>query len=99
MCPYKQATQREGHASTSLGTWEGLYEEGTVMQFGGGAGCWQGPARSLRVSVCVRVCGGRVAWRGRASKVFGCLDTLMCGPTEELTHKHAPPPPSPLRSR
>lgn len=52
VCPYQRASQKEGHGSTSLGSWDGLEtkEDGSVvLKFKGGQGCWQGPQRSLTV--------------------------------------------------
>jgi protein kinase C substrate 80K-H len=54
VCPYKAAKQKEGSSSfgTDLGQWQGFEEGGfSVMKFGGGSTCWQGPARSMTVSV------------------------------------------------
>ena len=53
VCPYGKASQKEGHSSTSLGTWSGLEENGTRMAFKNGQGCWQGPARSISVGGCL----------------------------------------------
>lgn len=49
VCPFAKASQKEGHSSTSLGTWSGLEDNGTRMAFKNGAGCWQGPSRSITV--------------------------------------------------
>ena len=54
VCPFGKASQKEGHSSTSLGSWEGLDGEaegrGTLrMAFTNGQGCWQGPPRSMTV--------------------------------------------------
>jgi len=52
VCPYAKASQKEGHSTTSLGSWDGVTqaEDGHWrMQFKGGQGCWQGPQRSLTV--------------------------------------------------
>jgi protein kinase C substrate 80K-H len=54
VCPYKTAKQKEGSSSfgTDLGHWQGFEEGGfSVMKFVGGSTCWQGPARSMTVSV------------------------------------------------
>lgn len=54
VCPYKTAKQKGGSSSfgTDLGHWQGFEEGGfSVMKFGGGSTCWQGPARSMTVSV------------------------------------------------
>ena len=50
VCPYRSATQKEGHSSTSLGTWTGLEEGETALVFQNGQNCWQGPNRSMTVS-------------------------------------------------
>ena len=50
VCPFKDAFQKEGAGKTSLGTWAGFAEDGTVMKFTGGQAFWQGPARSMTVS-------------------------------------------------
>lgn len=34
---------------TSLGSWAGFEDNYSVMKFTGGQGCWQGPARSMKV--------------------------------------------------
>ena len=48
MCPYDKASQ----GSTSLGRWDGFGGGGhTEMRFSNGQVCWNGPARSLVVSV------------------------------------------------
>ncbi|GAB2233413.1 hypothetical protein Droror1_Dr00002635 [Drosera rotundifolia] len=49
VCPYKQATQTEGHSSTRLGRWEKFEESYRVMLFANGDRCWNGPDRSLKV--------------------------------------------------
>ncbi len=55
VCPWDRAEQAEGGSPTSLGRWEALEEGGAPrMRFGGGAHCWQGPARSLALEL---VCG------------------------------------------
>jgi len=58
MCPYKDAKQKEGHSSVSLGKWAGVkWEDGVegqagktfTFEFSGGQKCWNGPERSLIV--------------------------------------------------
>jgi protein kinase C substrate 80K-H len=52
MCPYGDASQKEGGSSTKLGGWEGwkVREDGVkLLNFVNGQTCWQGPARSLTV--------------------------------------------------
>jgi len=50
LCPFKNARQ----AGTSLGNWEAWQGENSKMKYSGGASCWQGPDRSLLVTL---VCG------------------------------------------
>lgn len=51
VCPFASSKQKEGHQSTSLGSWSGFEDRdgAKVMKFTGGQTCWQGPARSLTV--------------------------------------------------
>uniref|UniRef100_A0A0E0FK18 Glucosidase 2 subunit beta n=1 Tax=Oryza nivara TaxID=4536 RepID=A0A0E0FK18_ORYNI len=49
VCPFKKASQVEGHSTTSLGRWEKFEESYRVMQFSNGDRCWNGPDRSLKV--------------------------------------------------
>ncbi|TVU04161.1 hypothetical protein EJB05_50254 [Eragrostis curvula] len=49
VCPYKKASQAEGHSSTNLGRWDKFEESYRVMQFSNGDRCWNGPDRSLKV--------------------------------------------------
>lgn len=51
VCPFDKASQKEGHSSTSLGSWSGLEENFTKMCFTNGQACWQGPARSMTVTL------------------------------------------------
>jgi len=51
VCPYKQATQEEGHMTTRLGNWEGFKDNYSVLMFSHGDRCWNGPDRSLRVKL------------------------------------------------
>ena len=55
MCPFGSATQQPG--GTSLGTWDGFVDgtDHSSWAFKGGAHCWNGPQRSLRVDA---TCGG-----------------------------------------
>jgi protein kinase C substrate 80K-H len=49
-CFYKNANQKsKSGSSTSLGNFESV--DGTVMKFGGGQHCWNGPARTFTVSM------------------------------------------------
>ena len=58
VCPFDKASQKEGAASTNLGSWQGLEEGDTRMAFRNGAHCWQGPARSMTVRAPARWGGG-----------------------------------------
>jgi protein kinase C substrate 80K-H len=49
VCPFKKASQVEGHSTTSLGRWDKFEESYRVMQFSNGDRCWNGPDRSLKV--------------------------------------------------
>jgi protein kinase C substrate 80K-H len=53
LCPFGAAKQMEGGKSTGLGTWEGFADVGgeAVMRFVNGDACWQGPRRSMEVSL------------------------------------------------
>uniref|UniRef100_A0A0D9UZM4 Glucosidase 2 subunit beta n=1 Tax=Leersia perrieri TaxID=77586 RepID=A0A0D9UZM4_9ORYZ len=49
VCPFKKASQVEGHSTTSLGRWDKFEESYRIMQFSNGDRCWNGPDRSLKV--------------------------------------------------
>eukprot|EP00262_Sarcandra_glabra_P010152 TRINITY_DN2507_c0_g1_i1.p1 TRINITY_DN2507_c0_g1~~TRINITY_DN2507_c0_g1_i1.p1 ORF type:complete len:621 (-),score=154.43 TRINITY_DN2507_c0_g1_i1:203-2065(-) len=49
VCPFKQASQVEGHSTTQLGHWDKFEDSYRSMQFSHGDGCWNGPSRSLKV--------------------------------------------------
>ncbi|GAU28928.1 hypothetical protein TSUD_59390 [Trifolium subterraneum] len=51
VCPYKQATQEEGHSTTRLGRWDKFEDSYKVMVFSNGDKCWNGPDRSLKVKL------------------------------------------------
>lgn len=51
VCPYKKATQEEGHMTTRLGQWEKFEDSYKVMLFSNGDKCWNGPDRSLKVKL------------------------------------------------
>nr|XP_043612867.1 glucosidase 2 subunit beta-like isoform X2 [Erigeron canadensis] len=57
VCPFKQATQEEGYSTTRLGNWEKFEDSYSVMLFSNGDNCWNGPDRSLKVSLS---CGLKV---------------------------------------
>ncbi|XP_074279897.1 glucosidase 2 subunit beta [Silene latifolia] len=51
VCPFKKASQDEGHMSTRLGRWEKFEDSYKVMLFSNGDKCWNGPDRSMRVKL------------------------------------------------
>jgi len=61
VCPFNKASQKENGIPTSLGSWSGVEvtpaggesQTGSLVgfKFSGGATCWQGPQRSLRVKL------------------------------------------------
>lgn len=51
VCPFKKATQEEGHMTTRLGQWENFEDSYKVMHFSNGDKCWNGPDRSLKVKL------------------------------------------------
>ncbi|KAK9062474.1 hypothetical protein SSX86_019660 [Deinandra increscens subsp. villosa] len=57
VCPFKEATQEEGHSTTRLGQWDKFEESHRVMLFSNGDKCWNGPQRSLTVRLR---CGSKV---------------------------------------
>nr|XP_043632489.1 glucosidase 2 subunit beta-like [Erigeron canadensis] len=57
VCPFKEATQEEGHSTTRLGQWDKFDESYRIMLFTNGDKCWNGPNRSLTVRLR---CGSKV---------------------------------------
>lgn len=56
ICPFKNAAQKgKTGGSTSIGNWEGFADDYMTLKFSNGTPCWNGPSRSLTVSL---VCGG-----------------------------------------
>ncbi|XP_073140340.1 glucosidase 2 subunit beta isoform X2 [Henckelia pumila] len=51
ICPFKQATQVEGHSTSRLGSWEKFDDSYRIMLFSNGDKCWNGPDRSLKVKL------------------------------------------------
>lgn len=51
VCPYKQASQEEGHSTTRLGRWDKFEDSYKIMVFSNGDHCWNGPDRSLKVKL------------------------------------------------
>ena len=56
VCPFDKSTQKPKHGGgeTNLGRWENWNLGHREMKFGGGQGCWNGPQRSMTVTV---ICG------------------------------------------
>lgn len=93
ICPYGDATQKEGSHSTTLGSWSGF--EGLVMKFDNGQTCWQGPARSIHVDV---ECGAtdtldkvvepsRCAYRALLKTPAACSESLVAELQAEIERK------------
>jgi len=53
ICPFKDAKQKSssGGGSTGIGNWQGFERGHTVMMFTNGMSCWNGPMRSLTVTL------------------------------------------------
>ncbi|OMO81069.1 hypothetical protein CCACVL1_12616 [Corchorus capsularis] len=51
VCPYKQASQEEGHTTTRLGRWDKFEDSYRTMVFSNGDKCWNGPDRSMKVKL------------------------------------------------
>ncbi|KAJ4838203.1 hypothetical protein Tsubulata_029612 [Turnera subulata] len=51
VCPFKQASQVEGHSTTRLGRFERFEDSYRTMIFSSGDRCWNGPDRSLKVKL------------------------------------------------
>ncbi|KAF9686532.1 hypothetical protein SADUNF_Sadunf03G0168400 [Salix dunnii] len=49
VCPFKEASQLEGHSTTRLGCWNEFEDSYRVMVFSNGDKCWNGPDRSMKV--------------------------------------------------
>mmetsp|Transcript_24366 Transcript_24366/g.33558 ORF Transcript_24366/g.33558 Transcript_24366/m.33558 type:complete len:600 (+) Transcript_24366:163-1962(+) len=54
VCPFHSASQMEGSSTVNLGDWNTFKDNYTTMSFTSGMKCWNGPERSLTVSL---VCG------------------------------------------
>jgi len=70
ICPFKKVTQKGKHGGggTDLGRWETFSNDYKTMEFKHGQACWNGPVRSMTVSVS---CGG-------ANKVTKVDEPEMC---------------------
>lgn len=51
ICPFKKATQVEGHSTSHLGNWDKFEDSYRTMIFSNGDHCWNGPHRSMKVKV------------------------------------------------
>ncbi|XP_010032841.2 LOW QUALITY PROTEIN: glucosidase 2 subunit beta [Eucalyptus grandis] len=51
VCPFKEASQQEGHSTTRLGKWDKFDDSYRVMVFSAGDNCWNGPDRSMKVKL------------------------------------------------
>ncbi|XP_048139742.1 glucosidase 2 subunit beta-like isoform X2 [Rhodamnia argentea] len=51
VCPFKEASQHEGHSTTRLGKWDKFDDSYGVMIFSAGDKCWNGPDRSMKVKL------------------------------------------------
>ncbi|XP_030447550.1 glucosidase 2 subunit beta-like isoform X1 [Syzygium oleosum] len=51
LCPFKEASQHEGHSTTRLGKWDKFDDSFRVMIFSSGDKCWNGPDRSMKVKL------------------------------------------------
>ncbi|KAG2675308.1 hypothetical protein I3843_13G156400 [Carya illinoinensis] len=91
VCPYKQASQEEGHSTTRLGQWDKFEDSYRLMMFSNGDKCWNGPDRSLKVKLR---CGlknevadidepSRCEYMALLSTPALCLDEKL----KELQHK------------
>ncbi|KAI4368565.1 hypothetical protein MLD38_017109 [Melastoma candidum] len=49
VCPYKKASQEEGHSTTQLGHWDKFEDSYRTMAFSNGDRCWNGPDRKMTV--------------------------------------------------
>lgn len=62
MCFFDKARQKESHQTTDLGSWKGFGDRYHYALWDEGAWCWQGPNRSLNVTLS---CGlEEAAWGG-----------------------------------
>eukprot|EP00049_Salpingoeca_infusionum_P010984 m.189777 g.189777 ORF g.189777 m.189777 type:complete len:471 (+) comp14800_c1_seq1:62-1474(+) len=90
ICPFDKATQepKKGGRSTSLGKWNGFADEYAKMSFTNGEKCWNGPARSMSVTV---VCGSESALLdvqepNRCEYTTTLTSPAACKPVEGLAH-------------
>ncbi|KAK9822351.1 hypothetical protein WJX74_010977 [Apatococcus lobatus] len=51
MCLFGSAAQKDAHLHTGLGQWDGFKDGYSIASFTNGQHCWQGPPRSLQVSI------------------------------------------------
>ncbi|OAE34566.1 hypothetical protein AXG93_1487s1120 [Marchantia polymorpha subsp. ruderalis] len=99
VCPYKDATQVEGHSTTRLGRWQGFKDDYTNMVFEQGDKCWNGPERSLRVKMR---CGTKLELRSvnepsrceyvaEFSTPALCLESRVQELEQQLVHPNVSP--------
>lgn len=97
VCLYEKAAQKEGVASTSLGSWSGWQDGFGKAMFDNGQNCWQGPNRSLKVSL---ECGAadevlkveepsRCEYTAVLKTPAACLQVQVDALREELASKEA----------
>lgn len=95
VCPFGDAHQSEGGRKTKLGTWKGF--EGDTMVFTDGEGCWQGPSRSINITL---KCGSedafvslaepsRCTYTGVIKTPAHCTDELVENLEREMERKKA----------
>lgn len=76
VCPFKTSSQIENGRKTSLGSWDSSEENDlSSMAFNNGESCWQGPKRSIRVSLSC----------GASDKLSKVDEPSRCEYTAELT--------------
>ncbi len=91
VCIYQEARQKEGAASTSLGSWRGFEDDHTAAVFDGGQHCWNGPQRSMRVRSLPQARPEPVPVQGPAvSSARGPQVALQCGVEEVLANVSEP---------
>lgn len=95
VCPFGDAHQSEGGRKTKLGAWKGF--EGNTMVFTDGEGCWQGPSRSINITL---KCGAddafvslaepsRCTYTGVVKTPAHCTDELVENLQREVERKKA----------
>ena len=72
ICPYKDAHQKDGSSTTSLGSWKGFEDDYASMVFSGGQHCWNGPTRSIKVQACCQASLPH-SWRAQGVRSSACV--------------------------